>query len=141
MNKKIFILSHNVARNGACEFIKTAPENYLVEIREPTRNLQQNALIHSLVAQIARTCEFNHQKLTPLDWKRLLLDAYGRIKAAEGEPLKGWGRVFPSLDHSGVVQLGIQSRSLSISQASEFVSYLYAWGADNDVEWSDKNGF
>jgi len=141
LNKKTFILSHDVARNNCCSVIKTAPEGYLVEIRQPTRNLEQNALIHSLVADIARTCEFNHQKLEPLDWKRLLLDAYGRIKAAEGEPLQGWGRVFPSLDHSGVVQLGIQSRSLSKIQASEFVDYLYAWGADNDVEWSHKNGF
>lgn len=141
MNKKTFILSHDVARNGACEAIKEAPEGHMVIISEPSRNLEQNALIHALIADISRQLKFNNSRLSLTDWKRLLLDGYARIKQSEGEPLQGWGRVLPNLDYSGVVQLGVQSRNLTKRQASEFCEYLYAWGADNDVIWSDKNGF
>jgi hypothetical protein len=43
----------------------------------------------------------------------------------------------PSLDGSGVVQLGLQSRSLSRADASEFIEYLIAWGVDQGVIFSD----
>lgn len=142
MNKKTFILSHDVARNGACEAIKEAPEDYVCIIQKPTRGLKQNNLIHALISDISRQCKFSDRELVLEDWKRLLIDGYARIKADEGEPLSGWGRVLPSLNYSGVVQLGgVQSRNFSKQQASEFCEYLYAWGADNDVIWSDKNGF
>tara|TARA_R110000787_G_scaffold28921_1_gene78686 strand:- start:1051 stop:1476 length:426 start_codon:yes stop_codon:yes gene_type:complete len=141
LNKKTFILSHNLARYGACALIKTVPEGYVCTIQKPSRGLKQNALIHALVSDISKQCKFSNQKLSSTDWKRLLIDGYARIKADEGEPLSGWGRVLPNLDYSGVVQLGIQSRNFTKKQASEFCEYLYAWGADNNVEWSDKNGF
>jgi hypothetical protein len=45
--------------------------------------------------------------------------------------------VLPSLDGSGVVQLGIQTRRFTVRQASEFIEYLFAWGAENGVVWSE----
>jgi len=78
-------------------------------------------------------------KLNREDWKRLLIDAFARIKAAEGNPLKGYGRILPSLDGTGFVQLGVQSRDFRKSEASEFIEYLYAFGADHEPEviWSE----
>jgi hypothetical protein len=43
------------------------------------------------------------------------------------------GRIVPSLDGSGIVQLGLQSRKLTKEQASEFVEFLYAWSTQNGV--------
>ena len=138
MNKQTFFLVHDQARWGACEAIKNAHEGYVVTIAEPNRNLEQNAKIHAQISDIAMQCRFMGKRFSVEDWKRLLIDAFARIKAAEGEPLKGWGRILPNLDNSGFVQLGVQSRDLKKAEASEFVEYLYAWGTENNVIWSDE---
>ena len=134
-----FFLVHEEARRRAAEAVQSAPHGYEVQVKEPSRNLDQNSRIHAMVADIARQCRFMDSKLSREDWKRLLIDAFARIKAIEGEPLKGYGRILPSLDGSGFVQLGVQSRDFRKSEASEFIEYLFAWGADHDppVEWSE----
>ncbi len=138
MNKQTFRLIHDQARRGACEAIKNAHEGYVVTITEPNRNLEQNAKIHAQISDIARQCRFMGRRFSVEDWKRLLIDAFARIKVAEGSPLRGWGRILPNLDGSGFVQLGVQSRDFKKAEASEFVEYLYAWGTGNDVAWSDE---
>jgi hypothetical protein len=42
--------------------------------------------------------------------------------------------VIPNLDGTGVIQLGFQTRRFSKEQASEFVSWLEAWCANNGVD-------
>jgi hypothetical protein len=81
------------------------------------------------------------QKFNKDDWKRMLIDAFARVKATDGEPLKGWGRIVPSLDGTGFVQLGIQSRDFRKSIASEFIEHLYAFGSQQEpaVIWTEPN--
>lgn len=43
MNKRYFILSHAVARQNAIKAVSDAAEGMVVEIKEQTRNLEQNA--------------------------------------------------------------------------------------------------
>jgi hypothetical protein len=45
--------------------------------------------------------------------------------------------VVPSLNGDGVIQLGVQSRKFNVRQAAEFIEYLFAWGAENNVWWSE----
>ena len=63
------------------------------------------------------------------DWKRLLVDQF--IKDMNG---LGASKIIPSLDGEGIIQLGFQTRKFTKEQASEFVEWLYAWGAANGVE-------
>ena len=44
------------------------------------------------------------------------------------------GVVVPNLSGDGIVQLGFQTRKFSKEQASEFVEWLYAWGAERGIE-------
>ena len=46
------------------------------------------------------------------------------------------GRVIPALDGDGIVQLGIQTRSLSKERYSSLIEFTRAWCADNGVELS-----
>jgi hypothetical protein len=43
------------------------------------------------------------------------------------------GRIVASLDGTGIVQLGLQSRKLTKEQGSEFIEFLFAWAAQNGV--------
>lgn len=106
--------------------------------QEPKRRDIQNERYHAMLGDIAKQCEFFGQKRDLETVKRLLVDAFARVMAADGNPIQGWGTVLPSLDGSGVVQLGIQTRRFTVRQASEFIEYLFAWGAENGVTWSEK---
>lgn len=90
-----------------------------------------------MLGDIAKQVEFFGQKRDDETTKRLLIDAFARVRKEEGRPLPGHGAVLPSLDGMGVVQLGVQSRSFSKDDASEFIEYLFAFGAENSVIWSD----
>jgi hypothetical protein len=39
---------------GAIQAIKDAPDGYVVEIKEPTRKLSQNAKFHAILTDISR---------------------------------------------------------------------------------------
>jgi len=119
-------------------WIDEAPEGYMAaRPSEPKKRRTQEEKYHAMLGDIAKQVPFFGQRRDLETVKRLLVDAFARVKAAEGDPIQGWGHVLPSLDGAGVVQLGIQTRQFTVSQAAEFIEYLYAWGADNDVVWSE----
>jgi hypothetical protein len=61
-------------------------------------------------------------------WKRLLVDAFCR--ATE----KQQAQVVPSLDGQSVVNLGIQTRRMSVSEMSELIEWATSWAVENGVE-------
>jgi hypothetical protein len=71
------------------------------------------------------------------DMKRLLVDQFVRDMQNAGTPLRNSGHVVPSIDGTGIVQLGVQTRSFLKAEASAFIEYLFAFGAENDVVWSE----
>lgn len=139
MNKQTFRLVHQQARQLAAKACMEAEDGFMVTISQPARNLEQNAKLHVMIDDISTQALFMDKEWEAENWKRLLLDAFARIKASEGEPLKGgFGKIVPNLDHSGFVQLGVQSRGLRKKEASEFIEYLFAFGAmqEPQVTWS-----
>jgi len=137
MTARTFILTDARVRLLAADAVLGAPDGVACVIRPARRNLEQNALLHTLFADIARQVEFFGQKRDAETVKRLLVDAFARVKKAMGEPIQPDGQMLPSLDRQGVVQLGVQTRTFSKALMGEFIEYLYAWGADNDVRWSE----
>jgi hypothetical protein len=90
-----------------------------------------------MVGDIADQCLFMQQKWSREDWKRLLVDAFAKAMREAGTPLHHDGRVVPSLDHERVVQLGIQTREFRVKEAINFIDYLYSYGNENGVVWSE----
>lgn len=138
-DKQTIFLVGPTQRQFAHQCIDQAPLGWMVTLQEQIKKREQEEKYHAQIWDIAKQCKFMGQKFDKEDWKRVLIDAFARVKAAEGKPLKGWGRIVPSLDGTGFVQLGIQSRDFSKSIASEFIEHLYAYGAENDVMWSEKS--
>jgi len=136
MTTQRYPLNGPANRRAAVRAIAQAADAMVCEIRPATRSLDQNSRLHAMFADVARQVEFFGQKRDAETVKRLLIDAFARVKAAMNEPLYGYGQVLPSLDGSGVVQLGLQTRTFSKALMSEFVDYLHAWGVDNDVRWT-----
>jgi hypothetical protein len=141
--KQLFILAHDIARQRAVQAVQHAPAGMAVEIREASKSRIQEEKYHAMISDIAKHCTFMGEKLKAEDWKRLLVDAFVRVMREDAkvtgkpDPFGSQGRVLPSLDGSGIVQLGVQTRKFSKRLASEFIEYLYDYGCNQLVPWSE----
>lgn len=71
-----FVLAHDTARQRAQEAIKSAPDGYVVLIKEPTRNREQNAKFHAICSDLSKKVLFAGIKRTPEQWKILLISGH-----------------------------------------------------------------
>lgn len=131
--KKVYRLINDTVRRNAADFCMTAPDDWLASFGEAEKSRGQEEMYHALFGEIAKAHTFMGQKQDVETWKRLLVDAFARIKAAEGDPLTGYGTIIPNLDGTGFVQLGVQTRRFKKHQASEFIEYIHAWMAEQQV--------
>lgn len=136
MSKRTFFLKHESARQGASRYCFEAPADWMVVFSEPKKKRIQEEKYHAMIADIAKQVEHIGRKWHEEDMKRLLIDDFADEMRAAGTPLHHDGRVVPSLDGRRIVQLGIQSKEFYVKEASQFIEFLYAWGAQHDVKWS-----
>ena len=98
-----------------------------LEVKAAKRSCPQNDKYHAMIAEISQQAQHMGAKWSAEDWKRLLVDQFCKDAGISH------GKVIPSLDSSGIVQLGFQTRDFTKEQASEFVEFLQAWAATNGV--------
>jgi hypothetical protein len=124
--KQTFILAHDTARQRAVEAIRNAPEGMVVTVAEPSRNGEQNALLHALIGEIAATQEWAGKKRDAEVWKRLLVAAWCRMR---GESME----ILPALDGHGVDIVPARTSGLSKSECADLITYIQAWQAESEV--------
>ena len=127
----------------ACASAKAAMDSiffrgWKVKLTPPQKSRDQEEMYHAMIGDIHKSKKFTF--LGQADWssddiKRLLVDAFAKEMAALGTPLAQSGRVVPSLDFQGTVQLGIQTRNFRKNEGSEFIEYLFAYGASIGVQF------
>lgn len=137
MTKQVFILATPIARANATQAVRIAPDGFMVTISEPVKKRIQEEKYHAMIRDISKVALFMGEKLDEDDWKRLLVDMFAKVMRDLGTPLHNDGRVIPSLDFLRVVQLGIQTRDFYVSEGSSFIEYLYSYGTDINVVWTE----
>lgn len=141
--KKVYIMAHAQARALARQAVQDAPDGYMVQIGEPTKKRIQEEKYHAMMGDIAKQCFYNGRKLDVESWKRLLVESVVFILREEArgqgkpDPFPHGGAVLPSLDGLRIVQVEVLTRNFTVSQAAQFIEYLYAFGADSDVLWTE----
>ena len=98
-----------------------------MEIKAESRSDEQSAKYHAMLGEIATQAQHLGAKWSTEDWKRLLVDLFAKETGLQG------GKIIPSLDGQGIVQLGLQTRNFTKEQAMEFITFLEAWGASNGI--------
>ena len=98
-----------------------------MEIKAESRSDEQNAKYHAMLSEIAVQAQHMGAKWDAESWKRFLV--YEFCKQL-GLPQ---GQIVPSLDGSGIVQLGLQTRDFSKERAAEFITFLEAWATDKEI--------
>jgi len=130
MSKRVFILVHMTARGRALAAVADAPDGYVVEIKEPSRNTAQNALLHALLAAIARSVEWAGKKRDVETWKRLCTAAWLR---ARGESVE----VLPAIDGHGIDVVFRRTSKLTKAECAELVDFVQAWAVERGVEFAE----
>lgn len=124
--RRYFRLVHTQARQRAAEAIAAAPDGYIVELREPTRSLAQNARVHAMFDEIAKQKEWYGQYLTGTDWKRMFLALREGIK------------VVPGIVPGTFVPIGMRSRDLTISECSDLMIMIEMFAAEHGLTLGDE---
>lgn len=120
--KKIFRLVHDVARRGAANAVMQAPAGWVVTVSEPTRSLDQNALLWPLLDDIAKQVEWYGNRLNADEWKDVLTAALRKEKVVPGI-------------NGGFVVLGQRTSKMGKREFSELVELVYAFGAQQGVRF------
>ena len=109
----------------------SAGKQLTLEIKSANKSREQEEKYHAMIGEIAKQASHLGAKWDIEDWKRLLVDQF--IKDMNG---LGASKIIPSLDGTGIVQLGFQTRKFTKEQATEFVEFLLAWGAEHGITYS-----
>lgn len=112
-----------------CEYLELGkPVMLTVDEFKPRRSLDQNARFHAICADMAAQFPWAGQAIDTEGWKRLLVDAWARVEG------KGQGRVVPSIDGQSVVNLGIQTRKMSVADMTDLMAFAEAWATEHGVQ-------
>lgn len=117
------VITGEVARKAICRHVLAAPEGYVVSIKEPTRNLEQNAKMWAMLTDLENQCNWHGVKLTAAEWKDLL--SAGLVKS----------KVVPNIDGSGFVILGQRTSKMTTKQFSELLDLVGLFGDSRGVKW------
>jgi len=122
--KQRYIMSHEIARQRAIDAVRAAPAGYVIEIREPTRTLDQNALLWPLLTEVSRQVDWYGQKLTEDEGKDVFTAGLRKQKAV------------PGID-GGFVMVGSKTSRMNKREFSELVELIYAFGAERGVKFQE----
>jgi len=125
-----FILSTPQARQNAAKAVQDAPVGFVVEIKEPSRTLAENALLHAILTDMARQATWHGQKLPMEVWKRLCMAAW--LRETGEKPM-----MIPALDGHGFDVIFERTSRLTKKQCAELIEWIFAFGAELGVKFTD----
>ena len=120
-----FTLISPRVRQNALEAVRSAPDGWLVTIKEPKRSTAQNSRLWAMLADVANARPEGRQ-WTPETWKSAFLHSLGhQVRFAEG------------LDGSGPFPMGFSSSALNVKQMADLITVISEYGDRHGVEWSE----
>lgn len=94
-----------------------------IRLGRERRTLEQNALMWPLLTDLSQQVRWHGLTLKPDEWKDLATACF------RGQ------RVVPGIE-GGFVAIGTSTSAMSKKKFSEFIEYLFAFGAEQGVQWS-----
>lgn len=127
MTRYTIPLNSAADRERAGRYVAKAPPGTRVEFKAIKRSLPQNDRMWAMLTDVAEQVLWHGVKLRPDDWKLIFLDAMKREM-----------RMVPNLDGDGFVNLGRSSSDLSKAEMTDLIELIFAFGANHDVTFHDK---
>lgn len=126
-----------------------------VVIREWSKSRDQEKKYHAMLRDFSRQIKFeysvdedngkvvrlrgrNKKKTYSTEvWKALLVDKFAQEKKAMGEPLRHPGQTIISLDGMREITVRPSTKQFLMSEAGDFIEFLYAEGTEMGIRWSE----
>ena len=97
----------------------------VIELGRGTRSKEQNRKLWPMLSDVANQIEWYGQKLTKEEWKDVFTAGMHQQKCVPG--IGG-----------GVVFFGFRTSKMNKKQFSDLIEFIYAFGAERGVEWSEQ---
>lgn len=108
-----------------------AQQRLVVEVRTETRSLAENAMLHALLGEIAKTVPWAGQKRPAEVWKRLMVASWLRARGQSVE-------VLPALDGHGIDVVYTPTSTLTKAEAADLIEFVLCWSAEHGVGQVDQ---
>ena len=118
------ILAGPSQRAYALSLLNDAPLGTVVQFKERTRSLDQNAKMHAMLTDISRAAP-GGRRATVDQWKHIMMSAC-KFECQFETGLDG--RPFA---------VGFSSSKLTVAQMAELITFIDYWGTTNGVRWSE----
>jgi len=112
-----------------------------VRICDQSKSRDAEEKYHAMIGDIAARVPVGGKLRDTETMKRLLVDQFKAdtlTDMADDWAKFGTIEMAPSLDGQRVVVLGTQTRHFTVKLASAFIEWLYAWGADAGVVFTER---
>lgn len=126
MSRAAIIIRTDEDRQRVSAWARNVPVGTRVEMKAPRRSTDQNALLWSLLTDIAHQVDWYGQKLSTEDWKDVLTASLRRT------------RVVPGIDAGTFVPLGMRTSDMSRQEFSELIELIYAFGTERGVRFHEQ---
>ena len=127
-DKQSFRLVHSAARKMACEAVNNAPDGYECQVKERTRNSDQNAKFHAMLGDVSKQLQYMGKPRTPAQWKVLFISGYAIATGLGAEVVPGIEGEFLNIRES--------SAQMGVKRMASLIEYVMAYGSSNGIRWS-----
>ena len=103
-------------------WVDRVPFGWRVEFKQPTRSLEQNDRLWSLLAIIAKSARINGMAYEPDQWKMMFMKAMGKE-----------AQFLPTLDGLQFFPTGFRSSDLSVKEMSDLQTLIEAYAAEQGI--------
>jgi hypothetical protein len=138
--KRKFVLRDDAIRQRACDYIKEVDPDCVVTVAPPGKTRIMEEKYHAMIGDIAKQFLFLNRLWDSESMKRMLVHQF-RADTKDDDDLKplwesmGTIEMVPSLDMTGMVVLGWQTRRFPKKLAIAFIDWLECFGAENNIKW------
>lgn len=121
-----FVLAHDQARQRAIRGVHDAPDGYVVTIKPPGRNLEQNAKFHALCSDAEKLgMQWAGKPRTAEQWKVLFVSGHAMATKEGTDMVPGLEGEFVNLRESTALMSKARSSSL-IEYAQAYMAQYQA---------------
>lgn len=126
-DKRTFYLISSRVRDNALAAVNEAEPGAIVSVSPPKRSLEQNAKLHAVLTDLARSpLTWAGKRRTVEEWKMLAVSGHAIATKEAGEIIPGLENEFVSIRES--------TAQMSVKRASSLIEYLLAFCAQHGVE-------
>jgi hypothetical protein len=119
------ILRGDSQRAFAHTLIDRAGDDFVVNVRQPNRNVDQNARMWAMLSDISRA-KPEGRRWTTDTWKAAFMHSLGhQCQFADG------------LDGSGPFPVGFKSSRLTVKQMADLITVIAEYGDRHGVQWTE----